>query len=135
MLQIDFRKAFNSLKRSHLLQAACNFIPGIAAFTNFCYSQHVPLLYKNASLRSESGVQQGVPLAWVHFFSLTLWPAIEKKDAVPNLTQHTWYLDDDFVAGTEDQIQTTLDIFANEGLKGGSCSEGCVALRKFELSG
>ena len=65
VLQIDFRNAFNSVKRSHLLQAACDFIPGIAAFTNFCYSQHVPLLYNNASLKSESVVQQGD--TWVHF--------------------------------------------------------------------
>ena len=63
-----------------------------------CYSQHVPLL-NNASLKSESGVQQGDPLG-PFLFSLTLWPVIEKLgDAVPNLTQHTWYLDDGFVAG------------------------------------
>ena len=36
VLQIDFRNAFNSVKRSHVLQAACDFIPGIAAFTYFC---------------------------------------------------------------------------------------------------
>ena len=42
-----------------------------------------------------------------------------RRDAVPNLTQHTWYLDDGFVAGSENQIQTTLDILANEGPKRG----------------
>ena len=77
MLQIEFRKAFNSVKRSHLLQAACDFIPGIAAFTNFCYFQHVPLLYSNSSLQSESGVQHGDPMGPL-LFSLTLWPVIEK---------------------------------------------------------
>ena len=119
VLQIDFRNAFNSVKRSHLLQAACDFIPGIAAFTYFCYSQHVPLLYNNASLQSESGVQQVDPLGPL-LFSLTLWPVKEKiRDAVPNLSQHTWYLDDGFVAGSEDQIRTTLDILANEGPKRG----------------
>ena len=42
-----------------------------------------------------------------------------RRDAVPNLTQHTWYLDDGFVAGSENQIRTTLDILANEGPKRG----------------
>ena len=83
VLQTDFRNAFISVKRSHLLQAACDFMPGIAAFTNFCYSQHVPLL-NNASLKSESGVQQGDPLR-PFLFSLTFWPVIERiGDAVPN---------------------------------------------------
>ena len=113
VLQIDFRNALNSVKRSHLLQAACDFIPVIAAFTNFSYSQHVPILYNNASLQIESGVQPGDPLAQL-LFSLTLCPAIEKiRDAVPNFTQHTWYLDDGFVAGSEDQIRTKLNILAN----------------------
>ena len=114
VLQTDFRNAFISVKRSHLLQAACDFMPCIAAFTSFCYSQHVPLL-NNASLKSESGVQQGDPLG-PFLFSLTLWPVIEKVgDAVPNLTQHTWYLDDGFVAGSADQIRTTLVVLANDG--------------------
>ena len=119
MLQIDFRIAFNLVKRSRVLQAACVFIPGIAAFTNFCYSQHVPLLYINASLQSESDVQQGDILGPL-FFSLTLWLVVEIiRDAVLNLTQHTRYLDVGFIAGSEDQIRTTLDILANESLKKG----------------
>ena len=79
----------------------------------------MPLLYNNASLQSESGVQKGDPLGPL-LISLTLWPVIEKiRDAVPHLTQRTWYLDDGFVAGLEDQIRTTLDILANEGPKRG----------------
>ena len=35
LLQIDFQNAFNSVKRSHLLKATYDFIPGIAPFTNF----------------------------------------------------------------------------------------------------
>ena len=66
VLQIDFRIAFNSVRGSHLLQAACNFIPGIATFTNFCYSQHVPLLYNNASLKVNQACNKEIP--WVRFF-------------------------------------------------------------------
>ena len=100
-------ECFRLISEMPLIQLSvdtCDFIPGIAAFTNFCYSQHLPLLYNNASLQSESTVQQGDPLGPL-LFSLTLWPVIEKiRDMVPNLTQHTWYLDNGFVAGSEDQI-------------------------------
>ena len=53
VLQIDYQNAFNSVKRSHLLKATYEFIPGIAAFTNFCYSQHTPLFYNNAIVQIE----------------------------------------------------------------------------------
>ena len=37
------------------------------------------------------------------------------KTSVPDLVQHTWYLDDGFIAVSEDQIKQTLEILANEG--------------------
>ena len=115
VLQIDFQNAFNSVKRSHLIKAAYEFIPGVAAFPNFYYSQHTPLLYNNAIIQSESGVQQGDPLGPL-LFSLTLWPIIQKiKTSIPDLVQHTLYLDDGFIADSEDQIKQTLKILANEG--------------------
>ena len=48
------------------------------------------------------------------------------RDAVPNLTLNTWHLDDVFVAGSEDQMQTTLDILAIE------CPKMGLFLRKDE---
>ena len=115
VLQIDFQNAFNSVKRSHLLKATYEFIPGIAAFTNFCYCQHTPLFHNNAIIQSESSIQQGDPLGPL-LFSLTLWLIIQKiKTLVPDLVQHTWYLDDGFIAGSVDQIKQTLEVLANEG--------------------
>ena len=119
VLQIDFQNAFNSVKRSHLLKAIYKFVPGTAAFNNFCYSQHTPLFYNNAIVQSESGIQQGDPL-WSLLFSLTLWPIIQKiKASVPVSLQPTWYIDDGFIAGSEDQIKQTLEILANEGRERG----------------
>ena len=62
VLQIDFQNAFHSVKPPHLFKATCEFIPGIAAFTSFCYSQHTPPFYSNAIIQSESGAQQGDPV-------------------------------------------------------------------------
>ena len=112
---IDFQNAFNSVKRSHLLKATYEFIPGIAAFTNFCYSQQTPLFNNNSIVQSESGVEQRDSLGTL-MFSLTLWPIIQKiKTSVPGLLQHSLYLDDRFIAGSEDQTKQKLEILANEG--------------------
>ena len=57
-------------------------------------------------------------------FSFTLWPIIQKiRISVPSLLQHTWYLDDGFIAGSEDQINQTLEILFNEDLERDLISE------------
>ena len=39
ILQIDFRNAFNSVKRSHLLGSTKVLMPSIISFASFCYSK------------------------------------------------------------------------------------------------
>ena len=73
ILQIDFCNAFNSIKRSEMLNAVANSMPGIAAFTNSCYSQNSQLFYDKFFVSSESGIQQDDPIGPL-LFSLTLWP-------------------------------------------------------------
>ena len=43
LLQIDFKNAFNSITRSRMLDAARKFIPSLAPFASFCYSQYSKL--------------------------------------------------------------------------------------------
>ena len=67
ILQTDFCNAFNSIKRSEMLKALASSMLGIAAFTNFGYSQYSQLFHDKFVVSSESGIQQGDPL----LFSLT----------------------------------------------------------------
>ena len=110
LLQIDFKNAFNSIKRNQILNAAVTLMPSLASFAIYCYSQHSHLYYSNKSVTSRSGVQQGDPLGPL-LFSLTLWPIIEEIESkLPNVTQHCWYLDDGIIAGTEPELNEVLDI-------------------------
>ena len=115
ILQIDFSNAFNSIKRSEMLKAVANSVPGIAAFTNSCYSQHSQLFYDKFVVSSESGIQQGDPIGPL-LFSLTLWPIIEKiQETAPELQQHSWYLDDGVLVGSEDDLIRSWDLLCQLG--------------------
>ena len=46
------------LKCSRTLKAVANSMPGIAAFTDFCYSQHSRLFYDKFVISSESGTKK-----------------------------------------------------------------------------
>ena len=129
ILQIDFKNAFNSVKRSKVLEAVANFLPSVAPFATFCYSQHSHLHFNSTYLSSQSGVQQGDPLGPL-LFSLALWPIIKEIETkLPDLVQHNWYMDDGILAGTHQQLCTALNLLTNLG-------EGCsleLRIEKCEL--
>ena len=98
LLQIDFRNAFISVKRSHLLGSTKVLMPSIISFASFCYSKHSDLFFNGSIVDSQTGVQQGDPLGPL-LFSLAIWPLInEIESKIPNLLQHCWYLDDRIIA-------------------------------------
>ena len=44
-------------------------------------------------------------------FSLTLWPIIEKiQESLSELQQHSWYLDDGVLVGSEDDLIRSWDL-------------------------
>ena len=119
LLQIDCKNAFNSITRSSVLDAAQKFIPSLAPFASFWYSQHSKLFFNATHIQSESGVQQVDPLGSL-LFSLGLWPIIkELHDKLPNLMQNSWYLDDGIIAGTEEELCESFEILATHGNKCG----------------
>ena len=115
ILQIEFCNAFNSIPRIKILKAVASSMSGITAFTNFFYSKHSELFYDKFVDRSESGIQQGDPLGPL-LFSLTLWSIKEKiQESLPVLQQHSWYLDDGVLVGSEDDLIRSWDLLCQLG--------------------
>ena len=129
ILQINFKNAFNSVKRSKILEAVAKFLPSVASFAIFCYSHHSNLHFNNIYLSSQSGVQQRDHLGPL-LFSLALGPIIKEIETkLLNLVQHNRYLDDGILAVAHQQLYTVLNCLTNLG-------EGCgleLRIEKCEL--
>ena len=109
ILQIDLKKAFNSIKRSQILNATVLLMPSPASFAIYCYSQQSHLYYSNKTVTSQSGVQKVDPLGPL-LFSLSLWPIIDEFESkIPKFTQDYWYLDDGIFVGTKHKLNEVLD--------------------------
>ena len=112
-MQIDFKNAFNLVKRSKVLEAVATILPSNGTFASFCYSQHSHLHFNNTYLSSQSGVQQEDPLGPL-LFSLALWPIIKEiKSKLPNLVKQNWCLDDCILAGIRQELSTALNLLTN----------------------
>ena len=117
ILQIDFRNAFNSVKRSHLFVSTKVLMPSIISFASFCYSKHSDLFFNSSTVDSQTGAQQCDPLG-PHLFSLAICALIgEIESKIPNLLQHCCYLDDGIIAGTEIKLSKALEILSESGKK------------------
>jgi hypothetical protein len=63
LLKIDFRNAFNEIKRDHFVKAVNKMFPAMSSWTEWCYGASTMLLYDHQFvIESSAGVQQGDPL-------------------------------------------------------------------------
>ena len=119
LLQIYFKKAFKSITKSSLLDAVQTFSPALAPFASFCYSQPSKLFFKTIHIQSQSGNQQRDPLGPL-LFSLAFSPIIKELDnKLPNLMQNSWYLDDEIITGTEEELCESLEVLSTHGNESG----------------
>ena len=119
ILQIDFRNAFNSVKRSRFLGPTKVLMPSIMSSAFFCYSKHSDLFFNSSTVDSQTGVQQGDPPG-PNLFSLVIWPLIDEIESkLPNLSKHCCYLDDEIIAGIDIELCKALEILSESREKFG----------------
>ena len=69
MMSIDIKNAFNSIRRSHVLQGLRNYCPSLIPFFHLVYGKAVNLRWSDGSVigKASSGVIQGDPLSTLYF--------------------------------------------------------------------
>ena len=99
MLKVDFRNAFNCIRRDKVLHSVLEKAPKLYPLVHSQYSQSTCLFFGNTFIDSAEGVQQGDPLGPL-LFCLTI------HDLVSNLRSEfrLFYLDDGTLGGNLNDI-------------------------------
>ena len=100
MLKIDFKNAFNTIRRDVVLGEMKNQAPCLFPFTWQLYSSNTNLFYGDHVIASAEGMQQGDPLGPLGF-SLAINGLITKLKSDLNC----WYLDDGCLLGSFQDVQ------------------------------
>jgi len=111
-LKVDFRNAFNEIRRDNLLRAVKEELPDFYAFIYQAYRTPSELYWGTTPISSDLGVQQGDPLRPA-LFALVLQPIVDAIATELNL----WYLDDGTVGGDPEKVieaLTTIIAMAKE---------------------
>jgi len=114
LLKIDFRNAFNEVKRSHFVKAASEMFPAMSSWTEWCYGEASMLLYDHEHIiESRAGVQQGDPLGSLYFCCGIM--AMVNDIQAMNPVYNKWYMDDGGIIGDVDLLKKVWDLLQTRG--------------------
>lgn len=103
MVKLDFKNAFNSLRRDKMLAAVLDLAPGILSFIVSAYEKPSLLFYGEEIILSQEGVQQGDPLGPL-LFCLTLHSLVLEMKSEFKI----FYLDDGTLSGSLSDVLNYL---------------------------
>lgn len=103
VVKLDFRNAFNSLRRDAMLRAVARHVPELFAYCYSAYSGSSSLQFGSKQILSQEGIQQGDPLGPL-LFCLTVHPALQTVNS-PLLIG---YMDDVTVGGPATSVANDL---------------------------
>nr|GEW44919.1 hypothetical protein [Tanacetum cinerariifolium] len=114
MLLVDFKDAFNLVDREVMLREVHLCFPAISLWVEFHYSNPARLYYRDHTLWSCQGVQQGDPLGLL-LFALVSLPLICKIRDSFTLSLQAWYLDDGTIVGDTLVVGNVLESIMEDG--------------------
>ena len=102
-LKLDFRNAFNELRRDDMLKVVLELCPEYYPYISQCYSRDCNLYFNEDIIPSQRGVQQGDPLGPA-LFAITIQSIVRSIRCEFNV----WYLDDGTIADTPENVLRAL---------------------------
>ena len=108
-LKIDFKNAFNTVRRDHMLACIGDRFPELLAFLHCAYRSPAPLFWGNEALWSKEGVQQGDPMG-PFLFCLAIHGVVTNL----NSTVNCWYLDDGSLVGDVNTVSADFERLSSQ---------------------
>ena len=112
LLKVDFKNAFNTIRRDVVLNNLKSNYPKLYPFVWQCYSLESNLYFGSDIIISATGVQQGDAIGGL-LFALGINPLISKLRSELN----SWYLDDGMIADSPETVLDDFKYIIHEGEK------------------
>ena len=114
LLKIDFRNAFNEIRRDHFMKQVSEMFPAMSSWTQWCYGQSSMLLYDHEHIiESRAGVQQGDPLGPLYFCCGI--NGLVNEIAALNPVYNKWYMDDGGIVGDVELLKKVWEVLKARG--------------------
>ena len=110
ILKLDFKNAFNTIRRDKMLKAVRDLAPELTPFVHSAYSEPSILFWGEQTLMSREGVQQGDPLGPL-LFCLTIHELISQLESDLRM----FYLDDGTLGGSPEVVLRDLQLVEQGG--------------------
>ena len=110
LLKLDFRNAFNMVRRDAMFQTVLEEMPELYPFIHMCYASTSLLSFGDHLLMSDEGFQQGDPLGPLLFCASSL-----KLSRSMTSELNLWYLDDGTLGGRVSNLLQDLDTVLTVG--------------------
>ena len=110
LLKLDFRNAFNLVRRDSMFQTVHEEMPELYPFVHMCYYSASLLNFGEHLLLSDEGLQQGDPLGPLLFCASSLKLARSMTSEF-----NAWYLDDGSLGGHVTRLLSDLETVRRVG--------------------